>query len=196
MRLIAMMILVAAGANVAAGKTGGELARGVTVCMDRDNAATLWGAKEASKVFAGIGVAIEWHTVYDCPSASGAIRAVVSDQAPPLGHDSDLAYAFPYEGTRIVIFYGRIKDMARSKNLLLSRLLAYVLAHEIAHVLQWTSQHSEAGIMKAKWSYADEIQIQLNTLRFTASDVDLIHRGLAARLALEAAHERGTTAAN
>ena len=196
MRLIATMILVAAGAKAVAGQTGGDPARRVTVCMDRDNSATLYAAEGASKLFAGIGVAIEWHAADACPSASGAIRAVVSEQAPPRGDDGDLACAFPFEGTRIVIFYGRIKEMARDRHLLLSRLLAYVLAHEIAHVLQWTIQHSEAGIMKAKWSHADEIQIHLNTLRFTPSDVDLIHRGLAARLAFKATHEPGTPAAN
>ena len=41
MRLIAMMILVAAGANIVTGKTGGEPARSVTVCMDRAYLATL-----------------------------------------------------------------------------------------------------------------------------------------------------------
>jgi hypothetical protein len=196
MRLIAMMILVAAGANIVTGKTGGKPARSVTVCMDRANATTRYASEGTSKLFAGIGVAIEWHAADACPSASGAIRAVVSDQVPPRGDDGDLACAFPFEGTRIVIFYGRIKEMAQDRHLLLSRLLAYVLAHEIAHVLQWTSQHSEAGIMKAKWSHADEIQIQLNTLRFTPSDVDLIHRGLAARIALKATHEPRTATAN
>jgi len=196
MRLIATMILLAAGGNAVAGKSGGDPARRVTVCMDRDNSATGLGAEGASRLFASIGVAIEWHTVYACPSASGAIRAVVSEQAPPPGHDGDMAYAFPYEGTRIVIFYARIKDMARNRNLLVSRLLAYVLAHEIAHVLQWTSRHSDSGIMKAHWNHADEIQIQKNTLRFTPFDVDLINDGMAARLALKTAHEPGTAAAN
>ena len=120
MRLIAMMILVVAGADAMAGETGGAPTRRVTVCMDRYDAATFHGAEGASKVFAGIGIGIEWHAAGACPSASGAIRVAVSDQAPPPGHDGDLAYAFPYEGTRIVIFCARIKDMARNKNLLVS----------------------------------------------------------------------------
>lgn len=196
MRLIATMILVAAGANAVAGKSGGDPAGRITVCMDRYDAATFHGAEGASKVFAGIGIGIEWHAAGACPSASGAIRVAVSDQPPPPGHNTELAYSFPYEGTRIVIFYDRIKDMARDKQLPMSSLLAYVLAHEIAHVLQRTSRHSDSGIMKARWDRMDDLQIQQNTLRFTPFDVDLIHDGLAARLALKAAHEPGTIAAN
>ena len=196
MRLIARMILIADGANAMASETGGEPARRVMVCMDRYDAATFHGAEGASKVFASIGIGIEWRAAGACPSASDAIRVAVSDQAPPPGHNAELAYSFPYEGTRIVIFYDRIKDMAGDKHLPLSRLLAYVLAHEIAHVLQRTSRHSDSGIMKARWDRVDDLQIQQNTLRFTPFDVDLIHDGLAARLALKAAHEPGTTAAN
>jgi len=36
-----------------------------------------------------------------------------------------------------------------------SSLLGHVMAHEIGHLLQGTTQHSESGIMKARWTGQD-----------------------------------------
>jgi hypothetical protein len=62
-------------------------------------------------------------------------------------------------------------------------LLTYVLVHEITHILQAVSRHSQTGIMKAHWSPSDQYDISVNTLRFAPEDVELIHLGMEVRRA-------------
>ena len=57
-----------------------------------------------------------------------------------------LAYALPFEGTHIVVFYDRVEECVRAD--LFPTLLAYVLVHEITHILQEITRHSATGIMK------------------------------------------------
>jgi hypothetical protein len=65
-------------------------------------------------------------------------------------------------------------------------LLAYVLAHEIAHVLEQVSRHSTEGIMKANWDTHDLWYIEWRSLPFAAEDVEMIHQGIAFRTLLAA----------
>ena len=90
-----------------------------------------------------------------------------------------LAYALPYEGAHVQLFYDRITEAGDSA--LLSRLLAHVLVHEITHILQRSSRHSTHGIMKARWDREDYVQMKLMPLPFADEDIDLIRKGLAAR---------------
>jgi hypothetical protein len=53
--------------------------------------------------------------------------------------------------------------------------LAYVMAHEIGHVLQGVSRHSQEGVMKAHTPNAHALT---SKLRFAHEDVSLIHSGL------------------
>lgn len=58
-------------------------------------------------------------------------------------------------------------------------VLAYVMAHEIAHVLQGVYHHSDSGLMKAHWKGSDaKLMMQPKSLRFTELDADLILSGL------------------
>ena len=70
------------------------------------------------------------------------------------------------------------------------RLLSYVLAHEIAHILQGVDRHSETGIMKASWDEGDYFDMGRGRLKFTPSDIDLIHLGLDARKARSTASKK------
>ena len=60
-------------------------------------------------------------------------------------------------------------------------LLAHAMAHEIAHVLQGISRHSESGILKAHWSGTDCARMAFFPLMFTREDALLIHHGLRVR---------------
>jgi predicted Zn-dependent protease len=60
-------------------------------------------------------------------------------------------------------------------------ILGYVLAHEIAHVLQGIARHSATGIMRARWTDNDLRQMGIRVLAFTPEDVQLIRRLLAHR---------------
>ena len=60
-------------------------------------------------------------------------------------------------------------------------LLAHVMAHEIAHMLQGISRHSETGIMKPKWSSAEMRELYYKPLSFEPQDIKLIELGLRKR---------------
>jgi hypothetical protein len=60
-------------------------------------------------------------------------------------------------------------------------VLAHVLAHEIAHILQGCSRHSVSGLMKARWNADDFTAISRNELRFAPEDIELIYLGVGRR---------------
>lgn len=62
-----------------------------------------------------------------------------------------------------------------------TNLLAHVLVHEITHILQGTCRHSDTGIMKARWTHQDYMEMGQKPLSFTEKDLQLIRTGLAKR---------------
>jgi len=64
---------------------------------------------------------------------------------------------------------------------LTTNLLAHVLVHEITHILQGTCRHSDTGIMKARWTHQDYMEMGQKPLSFTEEDLQLIRTGLAKR---------------
>jgi hypothetical protein len=57
-------------------------------------------------------------------------------------------------------------------------VMAHVLVHEIAHVLEGIDRHSRTGIMKVRWDDRDYFEMLRNPLPFAPEDADLIHLGL------------------
>jgi hypothetical protein len=128
----------------------------------------------ASDIFAGAGVKLSWRPGFKgCPRQG--ILITMMNQTPPAMHPRALAYATPYEGTHIWIFYDRVAQSGRS---LLPFLLTNVIVHEVAHVLQGTVRHSEQGIMKAHWSQDDFNSMLRRELTFNTDDIDLINEVL------------------
>ena len=130
----------------------------------------------AGQIFAKIGVCIEWHN--GDPRSSSSSRPIVIELtgAPRNKEPHLLAYALPYEGVHIRVFYEAI---VQSPNRAV--MLANVFAHEITHILQGVVRHSESGMMKATWTYRDVEQMEYGGLAFTPFDIMLIHQGIAAR---------------
>jgi hypothetical protein len=175
-----VMITGLAGVSAWAGEDGPVLERKVTVCMDFDRLEANLASAAASKLFGEIGVGIEWRGYGNsCPVASGAIAIRLSYATPRSWFPDALGYTRPYEGTHIVVFYDRVRA-----SVALARvpcLLAYVIVHEIAHILQGIERHSASGIMKAVWDQRDYFEMERKSFRFAREDVDLIHRGMDAR---------------
>jgi hypothetical protein len=129
----------------------------------------------AGQMFAVAGVRINWRS--GRPSGD-AITVGMSD-VPSAYHPEALAFALPYEGVHITVFYDRIRKRIAPD--LAATLLAHVLVHEITHSLQGIDRHSETGVMKAHWSSNDYTQMRARPLPFTDFDVELIQQGLASR---------------
>jgi hypothetical protein len=166
-----------------AGEIGGAHNRKVTVCIEHSGSVTdLYGAKIiATEIFAGIGVQIDWRSGKACLESRNAVRMSFSSSTPKTQSPGALAYAFAYEGSRIVVLYDRVKHCAKDSRAY--ELLAYVMVHEIAHIMQGIERHSETGIMKAHWTNAEYFQMERKRLRFNDDDIRLINMGLNSRAA-------------
>jgi len=179
MKITAMTTMMLMAATMAQGANPTP-ERNVTVCaeigahsLEVANARTL-----ASRMFAAIGVTIDWRSgLSGCPSQ--AIGITLSEKTPANREPGALAYALPYEGADIGVFYDRI--VQGRERFLVIHLLAHVLVHEITHILQAIARHSDRGIMKPRYSREDYDAMVHKPLAFTDEDVRLIHLGLAAR---------------
>ncbi len=174
--------VVSMAAVAAASAYGGESAhlekRKVIVCTAMHYDFLVQRAKSiAAGMFLEAGVKLDWRSERSCPQ--GAIRISFSDGADAKFLPGALAYARPYEGTHIRVLYDRLKQQNEQSQWLI--VLAHVLVHEITHILQGVSQHSESGVMKASWEKADLYEMAFKPLPFTQKDVELIHKGLDAR---------------
>jgi hypothetical protein len=127
----------------------------------------------AGEMFANAGVRINWRV----GRPNGEAITVEMSDIPSSYHPGALAFALPYQGFHITVFYDRIHKKFTPD--LQPALLAHVLVHEITHVLQGVDRHSETGVMKAHWTTADYAQMLAKPLPFTDWDVELIQHGLA-----------------
>ena len=154
------------------------------------------GQQAASNIFASIHVQLTWvqltwtgqmqlasNAVTDCvgEAATHNLAVEIVPHAPASFSDDALAMALPYadSGVRIVVFYDRVEPLLGGHHAPQATVLGYVLAHEIAHVLQGIARHSETGIMRARWTDNDFKQMGIKVLMFTPEDVQLIRQRLA-----------------
>ena len=185
MRIQVLMTMLAAGTSVWAAAIPD---RSVTVC-EEGGPATLFTAParaEASKIFAQIGVRLDWGIGNTkCAINGPAITIHMSYDTPKTKLPHSWAYSSPYGERNIVVFYDRIKNEARDRGR--QHLLAYVFVHEIAHVVQGVARHSQTGLMKAGWDADDFFEMGNGRLHFTDEDVSLLYLGLDWRRTLLAA---------
>lgn len=177
--MTALAVITAAAAQASEPGPAGE--RSVTVCMESDPAVDLIvtsrSEKIASNMFSSVGVTVDWRS--NCPA--DGIRISLANQSPAKRMPNAFAYALPYEGTHIVIFYDRVKDLSQPSRR--PSLLAHVLVHEITHILQGIPRHSDQGVMKANWDGSDYSAMSWKPLAFTPEDIVLIHNGMTTRAA-------------
>jgi hypothetical protein len=145
------------------------------------------GQDSATGIFAAIQVQLMW--VAQRPPAPPRLAPCVCEatmrdlalqivpHAPANVSNVALAMAMPRanSGVSIVIFYDRVDPLLRG-HAREGKVLGYVLAHEITHVLQGIPRHSDIGVMRARWTENDFRQMGIGTLRFTNDDVRMIRR--------------------
>jgi hypothetical protein len=153
----------------------------VAICMQQiGNPRVREASRIATRIFGDIGVRLEWRPLTKCPVAADAVHVSLSSETPKEVATHALAYAFPIEGTRIVILQNRVEAISSGR---FSLVLAYVLVHEITHIFQGSLRHSPNGIMKARWTRNEFCHMSDHSLSFTDDDVDLIYDGLDSRFA-------------
>lgn len=151
----------------------------VSVQMDEDPNLSLLDKqlvrRLVERMYDEIGVTIRWErsrkTKYSAP-----IKIELRSQTPPEFMPRALAYAMPYEGTHIVVFYDRIAPKVDS-----AYFLAHVIAHEIGHILEGFAGHARVGIMKAEWTAEEQAQMRRKSLGFAPLNAERIQHGAADR---------------
>lgn len=136
----------------------------------------------AAEIFRRIGVRITWS---HCATAKDPdVRILVAANAPAGLPNGVYAYALPYEGQTVKVFYDRLRARNRSY---LGDVWGHVMAHEIAHLLQGVARHSEQGVMQAYWDASEREAMSYRPLAFTPYDAQLIHSGIQVRTSKKSA---------
>jgi hypothetical protein len=88
-------------------------------------------------------------------------------------------------GGRAYVAYGRIKQFIadsekwRYPTLDTKQVLAYIIAHEVGHLLLPAGSHSPGGIMRAQWRSIDLKLMATANMTFTPEQAKLIKNELA-----------------
>jgi hypothetical protein len=178
MKFLSVVVLLAAGIVARAADEALTPKRGVAACLNPGaNGSMMYrGEATAAKILKNAGIRLDWHgDERTCAQGQGIVFKVSLD-TPPNQHVGALAYALPFDHTRIVLFYDRVLSAASLA--VAPLILGHVLAHEIVHMLQGADTHSANGMMKPRWDKQDFDAMQRAPLSFTPQDLALIDRGL------------------
>jgi hypothetical protein len=139
-----------------------------------------------SRMLATAGVGVEWHAVANavCREArqNDTVALDFAEYALPGQPPGALAYAEVYDAVHIVVLFDRVKRSANGPTQV-SIVLAHVMTHEIAHLLEGIARHSKTGVMKAHWNAKDFALMGWSPLPFAPEDIELIRLGLVRRAA-------------
>jgi hypothetical protein len=142
------------------------------------------GALAAAKsvtttILRSAGVTVQWRTGLPKNDHDGELLQIEFVESVPARFVTGaMAYATPYRqtGTCIHISYERV--LRRRSRQSAPVLLGYVMAHEIAHILEGVARHSESGVMKPDWGLGDYDQMDRGELRLAPEDIELIRSGM------------------
>lgn len=189
MKTLWMMAIVAAAANARMPRIQATPRHTITVyVLDHrkdSNRPAIPAERCANEIFADAGVAVEWHSgrPSTAPSPTGTTFVVeLVDRTPGSYMKNAMAFALPFEGVHIRVFFDRVQGM---DPMFPDAVLAHVLTHEITHLLQALDRHSQTGVMKAHYTRADVYAMRTKPMSFAKQDVVLIELGIAKRLGTE-----------
>jgi hypothetical protein len=176
MKLLGAVAMLMAGAW--AGNGAQASGRVLTVCLNPGaNGSMMYrGEATAAQILTRAGVRLEWRGDERACAEGAGVVVTVSLSTPVNVHPGALAFARPFDRTRIVVFFDRVLTAVGPT--VSPKLLGHVLAHEIVHMLQGCDRHSLSGLMKPHWDKRDYDDMQRATLPFTQEDLALIDHGL------------------
>ena len=138
--------------------------------------------RELTRVYAGIGVPVEWVGTNRADAAAPVLHVILVDREGGVlrrTRDTVLgATMWTNKGTpAIYVFYRRVEAEARRHTVSLALLLSCALAHELGHVLMPDRGHSPEGLMRACWRRDDFQDADRGQLRFNADQVAVMRAG-------------------
>lgn len=162
-----VVVVVVAVVSIA---EAGEPAHSLTIDLQMKSAARLpphvleESRDEVARIFADAGLLVRWtdtaprFVVHIFPQVLGYARATSSVMG--------VAQRTP-NGSLVRVFFKQVHDFARVYHVDLSTMLAYVIAHEVGHLLLPGHGHSPTGLMQAGWDRALLHDAATRSLTFT-----------------------------
>jgi hypothetical protein len=129
---------------------------------------------EVTRIFADAGIVVRW--------TDTAPRFVVSIVPQVLGYGTATSSVMGVAqrtaaGSSVRVFFKQVHDFARTYHVDLTTVLAYVIAHEVGHLLLPATPHSPTGLMQAEWHRAVVRDAARGSLTFTEPQVARIRAG-------------------
>lgn len=180
MRIIMITRLALLACVVHSTAFGSETRRKLTACLQVEvpdqHLIGPQARRLATRIFAGIGIALDWRACEPAGESSQTpiVVQLVSGKKEGL-MSGVLGSAMPYR-RHIIIFFDRIETMQDPLS-----VLGHVMVHEITHIIQGVPRHSDTGLMKPHWSSHDLTEMRYKPLPFTQEDLILLYSALAIR---------------
>jgi hypothetical protein len=178
-QLTAVLAALSVGCILGAEKTQVDI-----YINSHDDSVLLLGAGTvvASGIYEKIGVHLNWRSGAPKAAIPGRtvyfIRTLAHAPESVTGGAVASSELFASGGTEITIYKDRMARFLDNNRSLSSVGAGYVLAHELAHLMQGVPRHSDSGILKAHWNTDEYKEMFFHNLAFTQADVELIHQGL------------------
>jgi hypothetical protein len=171
---------VVAAALAPLGQAGSKLTVWLESPRYLDSTVLAHAEDTATRIFAQIGVDLEWKLGTPPRGAAGETLQLVFDEVAPLQLErTTMGYArLGGSGIAIHILYYRVLAFPEK---LAPSLLGHVMAHEMTHVLEGVARHSDEGLMKAVWDSHDNDQMKSGVLPFAPIDARLVTAHFAQR---------------
>ena len=140
--------------------------------------------EEVTRVYAGIGVPLEWSGPAGAPAdRQPAIHVVLLPYETGVLRQSEntvmgAAVRTPGGNAVAYVYYRRVQTEARRYDVSPVLVLACAIAHELGHLLLPAPSHAPEGLMRACWSRDEFHRAGQGQLGFMPVDVARIRAGL------------------
>jgi hypothetical protein len=187
------------------GKTGSEIAPACTLSIRLYNSAQVPAGvlhsaiEQSTRLFRADGIRTVWdQPAIESPEDQGTDMTSPAFQQPdprryivvrlvrrePTSVFPDaIGHALPFArtGAHVVIFCDRVQALTARVNAASYIVLGYAMAHEIGHVLLGSSEHSDGGLMQARWTAATWRLACAGLLAFGREESERMHLVLRTR---------------
>ncbi len=111
---------------------------------------------------------------------AGIVRLQILSHAPASWAAQALGFSLPCarQGLQVTIYADRVAGVSESGGPTFGRVLAFVMAHELGHLLLHSSRHEDTGLMKGIWSKSDWQRAATRVISFSPSEARQIARFL------------------
>ena len=145
---------------------------------------------DVNRLFRPVGVRIIWEQplseravdegtdmtvqAFQKPEHRGYLVVRLMRRTPVTVFPTALGYSLPFAhtGAHVLIFYDRVEALTQRVDTAGYVILGHAMAHEIAHVLLGSTEHSTGGLMEGCWTPASWRLASQGLLTFRREEID------------------------